>query len=78
MTTITISDVGCTARYTLDGDSLTMTDTGGCRDALADYGPPIDESMSDVDIAEWAEMAWCEGYEGDPEANGLAVRVERN
>lgn len=36
----------------------------------------IDEEMDDADIEEEVYRVFCEGYEGDPQANGLTVTCE--
>lgn len=83
MTTITITDGISSSRavYELRGDSLRMTASGGCRDALAASGCRLDESMGDDAIRESVWSAWAgdeSGYDGDPHDNGLAVHVERS
>ncbi len=77
MTTIRISDIGTTAEYHLDGDRLSMRQTGGCADALNENGCQISESMDDTAIESAVYSAWCQGYDGSPEANDLHVTVIR-
>lgn len=75
MTTIEIRDVGSTAVYRLDGRALTLVRDGGCADVLTAL--QLSEDMTRRDIADVVEAAWCEGYDGDPEENGLTVEVKR-
>jgi hypothetical protein len=78
MTSIRISDVGTGVLYTLDGSTLVMVEDGGCRDALTLNHCQIDEGMSPEIIRRRVYDAWIRGYEGDPAANGLAVRVDQD
>jgi hypothetical protein len=75
--TITITDCGTRSVYRLAGASLEMTRSGGCRDVLAEGGIVLGESMDDATIERVVRAAWVTGYDGDPEANGLGVHVER-
>lgn len=79
---ITIADVGCTVEYLLHGDTLTQTDTGGCRDGLNDDGCVVDDEMDDDEIADAVRECWVDGCsafmgsEYDPGINSLRVTVE--
>lgn len=78
MATIRIGDIGTTSIYTLVGDQLTMTQTGGCRDALIENGCKVSEEMADREIESAVYESWSDGYDGSPEANGLNVTVTRS
>lgn len=80
--TITIRDVGCTVVYRLAGTTLTLTETGGCRDGLNGGGCEVVDTMTDEDIADAVRECWVAGCtenmgeEYDAEGNRLRVTVE--
>lgn len=79
---VTLSDVGCMAKYRLSGDYMTghrweMIDSGGNRDALNENGCEVDDDASDDDIIDAVRESWTgDGYDGDPDENGLTITVE--
>lgn len=64
------------AEYRLHGSTLEMTQSGGCNDALNDNGCDVNDEMDDDDIIEAVRESWTgEGYDGDPDENGLTISV---
>lgn len=77
MVIIRISDVGTFSRYELHGRTLTMVESGGCRDALTENKCDISTRMADEKLRQRVYDAWTTGYDGDPAENRLTVRIER-
>lgn len=76
-TKIIIGDVGTTSCVELNDESLTLVYSGGCPALKILEHSNLNEKMSDDEIIQRVYNAWIDGYEGDPDENGLVVTVEK-
>ena len=77
MTTIRITDLGCTAIYEVRGARYVMIATGGCSDVLHDAGIGLTESMDNDMLRTIVWDEWTRCYDGDPIENCLKIRIQR-
>lgn len=72
---VQITDIGCVVRFIITGSHITVENSGGC-DVQAVLGGKLDTAKPETIDPDYIRELWCEGYDGDPDANGLRVTVE--
>lgn len=77
-TKIIIGDIGTSSCVKLDEEKLTLVSSGGCPTLQILEPLGLNESMDDEEIECCVYDAWIDGYDGDPEENGLTVTVDRD